>query len=42
LYEKEAEKLQNVFFVGRLGTYKYYEMNQVIAAAFATLKRIIQ
>lgn len=32
-YKKLAEKEQNVIFCGRLGEYKYYDMDQVIAAA---------
>ncbi|MBP1156664.1 MULTISPECIES: UDP-galactopyranose mutase [unclassified Paenibacillus] len=33
LYKQEAEQLENVWFVGRLGTYKYYNMDQVVAQA---------
>jgi UDP-galactopyranose mutase len=29
-YKKEAEKLQNVKFVGRLANFKYYDMDDVI------------
>ena len=32
-YEKAAANLKNVFFCGRLGTYKYYNMDQCIAQA---------
>ncbi len=32
-YKTEADQLKNVFFVGRLGTYKYYNMDQVVAQA---------
>lgn len=32
-YRKLAEKEQNVLFGGRLGQYKYYDMDKVIAAA---------
>lgn len=32
-YKEEAEKLQNVWFTGRLGTYRYYNMDQVVAQA---------
>lgn len=32
-YKKLAEKEKNVVFGGRLGEYKYYDMDQVIAAA---------
>ncbi|MDT3697257.1 MAG: UDP-galactopyranose mutase [Ignavibacterium sp.] len=31
LYKKEAEKLNNVFFCGRLAEYQYYNMDQVVA-----------
>lgn len=29
-YEKEAQKLKNVFFIGRLANYKYYNMDKVV------------
>jgi UDP-galactopyranose mutase len=32
-YKKLAKGEQNVLFGGRLGEYKYYDMDQVIAAA---------
>lgn len=35
LYAKDAERLKTVHFVGRLATYKYYNMDQVVAAALA-------
>lgn len=34
-YKKLAEQEHNVIFGGRLGEYKYYDMDQVIAAALA-------
>ena len=37
-YRKLAEKEENVIFGGRLGNYKYYDMDKVIAAALDTLK----
>ena len=40
LYEAEAEQLENVTFVGRLATYKYYNMDQVVGQALAAFKRI--
>ena len=40
LYKKETENLQNYIFGGRLGTYKYYDMHQVIAAALKAVKDI--
>ncbi len=42
LYEKYrvlAEKEEKVIFGGRLGTYKYYDMDKVIAAALAAAKK---
>lgn len=32
-YKREAEKLKNVYFGGRLGEYKYYDMDKTIEAA---------
>lgn len=32
-YAKEAKKLKNVFFIGRLGAYQYYDMDKAIEAA---------
>lgn len=37
-YCKLAEKLGNVFFGGRLGKYRYYDMDKVIRAALDDLK----
>ncbi len=37
-YEGLAEKEENVIFGGRLGKYKYYDMDKVIAAALAAVK----
>ena len=31
-YLEKAKELKNVYFLGRLGDYKYYDMDQVIAA----------
>lgn len=39
-YEAEAEATPNVTFVGRLATYKYYNMDQVVGQALATFKRL--
>ena len=33
LYLREAEKLKGVFFAGRLGDYRYYNMDQAVARA---------
>ena len=39
-YEAEAEQLSDVTFIGRLATYKYYNMDQVVGQALATFKRL--
>ena len=39
-YKEEAAKLNNVFFGGRLGQYKYYDMDKVIVEALNFLKNI--
>lgn len=39
-YEALAAKTQNVFFVGRLATFRYYNMDQVTGQALATFRRI--
>ena len=39
-YQKLAEELEDVYFVGRLATYKYYNMDQVVAQALSTFKKI--
>ncbi|WP_292531224.1 UDP-galactopyranose mutase [Methylocystis sp.] len=39
-YEKLAIAQQNVRFVGRLATYRYYNMDQVVGQALATFRRI--
>ena len=39
-YKELAEKEENVIFGGRLGDYKYYDMDKVIAAALARLEEI--
>ena len=38
-YKKLAKKEKNVFFCGRLGEYKYYDMDMVIDAALKFSKR---
>lgn len=37
-YRKLAKKEENVIFGGRLGDYKYYDMDKVIAAALQRLE----
>ncbi len=41
-YEALAKQQSDVSFVGRLGTYKYYNMDQVVGQALATFKRLMQ
>jgi UDP-galactopyranose mutase len=39
-YKALADESRNVHFVGRLATYKYYNMDQVVAQALTTFKKI--
>src|SRR6185369_13386735 len=39
-YEADSDALTDVTFVGRLATYKYYNMDQVVGQALATFKRL--
>ena len=39
-YQELAAQTRNVHFVGRLGTYKYYNMDQVVAQALKTFEKI--
>jgi UDP-galactopyranose mutase len=39
-YEKMANVTQDVWFAGRLATYRYYNMDQIIGQALATFRRI--
>lgn len=39
-YERLASEKKNVTFVGRLGTYKYYNMDQVVAQALKTFREL--
>jgi UDP-galactopyranose mutase len=39
-YEALARATQDVWFVGRLATYRYYNMDQVVGQALATFQRI--
>lgn len=41
-YEELAENTQDVTFTGRLGTYRYYNMDQVVAQSLALFSRISQ
>ena len=40
-YKALADETPGVWFVGRLATYKYYNMDQVVAQALATYQRMI-
>ncbi len=40
-YKALADATPNVHFVGRLATYKYYNMDQVVAQALAEFERIV-
>lgn len=39
-YKKLAEETPDVYFTGRLGTYKYYNMDQVVAQSLALFRKI--
>ena len=39
-YKELADQMPNVHFVGRLATYKYYNMDQVVAQALKTYRTI--
>jgi UDP-galactopyranose mutase len=41
-YEALAQETPNVHFVGRLATYRYYNMDQVVAQALTCFKRIAE
>ena len=41
-YKALADATEGVYFVGRLATYKYYNMDQVVAQALATYERIVK
>lgn len=40
LYLREAEKLKTVFFAGRLGDYRYYNMDQAVARAMKVFEEV--
>lgn len=42
LYEAMADARPDVIFVGRLATYRYYNMDQVVAQALATYRRVVR
>ena len=39
-YERLALATRDVWFVGRLATYRYYNMDQIVGQALATFRRI--
>ena len=39
-YAADAQQLPNTYFIGRLGAYRYYDMNRTIANAFDTFNTI--
>ena len=39
-YKELADATEGVWFVGRLATYKYYNMDQVVAQALAVFRKI--
>lgn len=41
-YAAEADKLDKVSFIGRLGTYQYYNMDQVVGMALKFVERLNQ
>ena len=41
-YQALAERTEDVHFCGRLATYRYYNMDQVVAQALALYGRVIQ
>ena len=41
-YVKKAEMISNVIFGGRLGEYKYYDMDKVITSALALCNKEFQ
>ena len=41
-YLEEAKKLENVYFLGRLGDYKYYNMDQAIGRAIELFEEVCQ
>ena len=40
-YQEMADATPNVTFVGRLAQYRYYNMDQVVAAALETSKQLL-
>ena len=40
-YSEDSKTLQNVFFAGRLGEFKYYESDELVTKAFETVAKLI-
>ena len=41
-YQQLASAMTNTYFVGRLATYKYYNMDQVVAQSLTLFKKLMQ
>ena len=41
-YKSEASKLNSIFFAGRLGNYRYYNMDQCIGEALELFRKLVQ
>lgn len=41
-YKSDADKLKDVRFVGRLATYRYYNMDQVVASALTAFRNLVK
>jgi len=41
-YQQEAQKLEKVQFVGRLGLYRYFDMDMTVKAAFRTVEEFFR
>jgi len=40
-YTQLAQKYKNIFFAGRLGEYKYYDIDQAVSNALKMYKKIV-
>ena len=40
-YQRKSENMSNIFFGGRLGTYRYYDMDRVIEEAMLLSQKIL-
>ncbi|RTJ58712.1 UDP-galactopyranose mutase, partial [Campylobacter jejuni] len=41
-YLKESAQLTNVYFLGRLGDYKYYDMDKAVERVLKLIKEFLQ